>query len=193
MFSKAELRVRFRQRRETLAADLCQGLSHQIQEKAIAFLKSSSFSFKTIGLYASFRNEVETSLLFEAFRKEGNPIFYPRVSSEKKSLRFYQVDNFGQMKAGTYGLLEPLDSLPEAKSLDLLVVPGVVFDLEGYRLGYGGGFYDRLVSFPTGIRLGLAYDFQVIEALPHEKNDVVCDLVVTEKRIISPSNKAQRA
>lgn len=85
---------------------------------------------------------------------------------------------------GPFGIQEPLDSpRMEARQLRIVVVPGVVFDRRGGRLGHGGGHFDRLLSQTGGLLVGLSMDICLVEAVPLEPHDIAVDVVVTEKRL----------
>ncbi len=94
------------------------------------------------------------------------------------------------MAPGPYGLLEPLASAPEvgAEAIDVMILPGLAFDRQGRRLGYGGGYYDeaagRLRAAGRGFLVGVAYDFQIVDDCPAGAADVGVDCVVTERRVV---------
>lgn len=89
------------------------------------------------------------------------------------------------MQPGPLGILQPpRDHWLAPETLDMLLVPGVGFDLSGRRLGYGGGFYDRYLANFRGITLGLAYDLQILNQLPAEAHDQLLQMLLTESRIL---------
>ncbi|MBI1909019.1 MAG: 5-formyltetrahydrofolate cyclo-ligase [Deltaproteobacteria bacterium] len=183
--AKQNLRVRFLARREESASSFVETVGVQIQERALSVvLQKFKSPPRSVGLYSPIKNEVTTSLLFQTFRKNGSDLFYPRINRSRKKLDFFKVSGAEELQTGSFGILEPSDRGIMAEGLDLLFVPGVAFDEEGFRLGYGGGFYDRLGSVPIDLRVGLAYDFQIVSLLPRDEKDLSCDVVVTEKRII---------
>lgn len=88
----------------------------------------------------------------------------------------------------TFVVVEPKPlQLPETLKADLFIVPGVAFDREGYRLGRGKGYYDRLLKDVTAPKIGLAYSFQIVPRLPHNRYDIPMDIVVTESGIVIPA------
>lgn len=150
------------------------------------FISSEAFlSSKVIMLYMDFRNEVPTKLMIEATIKAGKKLILPLTDSNFHIIPYeipVTMNEITEINIGKYfissplGIREPNPALcPKANPLeiDFIVVPGVAFDYEGNRLGYGKGCYDNFLSKlnPNAIKLGLAYDFQILEALPHEQND----------------------
>jgi 5-formyltetrahydrofolate cyclo-ligase len=106
-------------------------------------------------------------------------------------MRFGRVGRTTRMAPNRYGIPEPLDARPlRARQLDLLLMPLVGFDHRGYRLGMGGGYYDATLAFMQHRRLwrkprlvGIAYECQRVEALPHDPWDMPLDAVLTERRV----------
>jgi 5-formyltetrahydrofolate cyclo-ligase len=134
-----------------------------------------------VGLYAAKGGEVQTRALFEALGNEGCERIFPRVRGH--ALEWASLGSWGELEPGRFGILEPPgDSVDAPGPSDFVCVPGLAFDAEGWRLGRGGGYYDR--AFPAsrpGPRLvGLAYAFQVIAAVPHDSRDRRVDAIVTE-------------
>lgn len=148
-------------------------------------------------LFASFRSEVDTLALLPYCLKEGKTVILPVTDMAQNTLRLYEVRSMDELAPGCYGIPEPAvgeDRRREVKGIDLLLIPGVAFDLQGNRLGYGKGFYDRLLrsyldALPRPQRSGniiaLAYEEQVVERIPSEAHDVRMDTIITDKRIIS--------
>ncbi len=150
---------------------------------------------KSILFYASFRSEAATIQCITHALKLKKMIMLPLVDRKKKTLRIFQIKNVSDLKSGFMGIPEP-----EAKKmnerrlndLDIAIIPGAAFDLKGNRLGYGAGYYDKLLS---GIRdqglgankpvlIALAFEEQVVPRIPSEKHDVKMDKIITEKRMI---------
>jgi 5-formyltetrahydrofolate cyclo-ligase len=116
-------------------------------------------------------------------------IYYPKVpKSAHGVLEFYSVASLAELELGFMAKIpEPglKSKRPKAAlgEIDIVVVPGVGFDGEGYRLGFGKGYYDRTLKTYEGLVIGLAYDFQIVDRLPRESHDARCDWVVSESRI----------
>jgi 5-formyltetrahydrofolate cyclo-ligase len=153
-------------------------------------------------LYASFKSEVDTTRLIEYCLAAGKVAVLPKVAkvdSINSRLRLYEIKDIKELSSGYYGIPEPdvsEDRGMRAEDMDLIVVPGVAFGEDCSRLGYGKGFYDKLLSSvmrqassvkrqKSGIRfIGLAYEEQIMESIPFESHDVKMDKIITDKRII---------
>jgi 5-formyltetrahydrofolate cyclo-ligase len=144
-------------------------------------LNSKEFkSAKTVGAYHAFGSEVKTDLIIEQARSLGKRVALPSVEGE--SLTFYELSSGKYLVKGRFGIMEPLPYDP-VDQIDLLVVPGVAFDKQGYRLGYGKGYYDRYLEKKKTFSVGLAYLFQLLESLPTSENDMKIDAIATEDSI----------
>jgi len=158
-------------------------LSQKAQGRLIA---APSFQrATTLALYSPIRHEVATDLLFSSALAAGKQIFYPRVRGE--DLEFCRIFSKNDLAVGAFGVGEPIGVATLAVAeLDLIVVPGVAFSCDGFRLGYGRGFYDRqLAGKPaTTIAVGLCFGFQLVSQLPIEEHDQQLDYIVTETKSI---------
>ena len=120
----------------------------------------------------------------------GKHIVLPLVQVDRQQLALYAIEDIDcDLTPGYRGILEPRPRRARAvapEALDLALVPGVAFDMWGGRLGFGAGFYDRLLGRLPGQvpKLGMAFDFQVIPRLPHQPHDVILDAIVTDSRVI---------
>ena len=135
-------------------------------------------------LYVSFDNEVATPGIIEYLSMEGRSIFLPSIVNKRiKPLPF---TGFDDLREGPYGILQPSDPPDHIvpQQIDLTLVPGIVFDRSGYRIGYGKGYYDCLLSELHTEAAGLAYEFQVIGRIPHDDHDVPLEYIVTESGVI---------
>jgi 5-formyltetrahydrofolate cyclo-ligase len=142
---------------------------------------------ETVMFFISFRSEVNTVPMIKKALKLKKHVVLPKVF--KKSLKAVEISNIRtDLCPGAYNILEPVNksNTVEPQRIDLVLVPGLVFDKFGYRIGYGGGYYDRwLKHIKPGRRIGLAFDFQVLSRIPHARTDVAVSKIVTEKRIIT--------
>lgn len=141
--------------------------------------------------YIDFRNEVKTDLIIKDLLSSGKNVIIPVSIPETKEMMISQVlDPEKELAKGAYGILEPKKEFirkVNPDDLDLILVPGVAFDVRGYRIGYGGGYYDRffgqqIKKIPS---VALAYDFQIIEAVPRDFFDHPVDYIITETRTIA--------
>jgi 5-formyltetrahydrofolate cyclo-ligase len=138
-----------------------------------------------VGLYFPIRNEVRTEGIFEKAREYGKELYFPRVVNAL--LCFHKVDGLGELRPGKFGVPEPSRHSAEihVKDLDMIIVPGVAFDLRGRRLGYGKGFYDRTLADVSREKVvGLAYGFQIVSFIPAESEDKSVGVLITENGII---------
>jgi 5-formyltetrahydrofolate cyclo-ligase len=190
---KRSIRDELLARRRHLAAETCLGRSLEAQQNLL--LTPEFVAATVVGLYSPVRNEVFTEEIFTEARRCGKTVTYPRVRGTL--LDFVEVRERQELEPGAYGILEPggVRVVPLA-ALELIVVPGVAFDLAGHRLGYGKGFYDRFLHERKGHLVGLCFDFQLVEKLPAEVHDVRMNMVVTEERTlrfaaVSPGSNRQ--
>ena len=180
---KVSIRKQFLDCRKQLDLSAHSRASQQIQQQLIAsecFVRA-----KTLALYSPINNEVATEQIFSAAKKLDKQIYYPRVAGNEFS--FFKVGTLDELLQGAFGVAEPVSAEKiSVTDLDLVVVPGVAFDLRGHRLGYGRGFYDRqLVGKPAKTAsVGLCFDFQLCDSLPVEAHDQVLDFIATETRFI---------
>lgn len=141
--------------------------------------------------YMHFRSEVMTSALIEQLLSEGKTVALPYTSTADRRLGTVRIsDPVHQVAPGYCGIMEPLPELRKSCSLDpatidAVIIPGSVFDPRGGRLGYGGGYYDRFLAdmAPWAIRIGLAFELQLVDHVPVEDHDQFMDYVVSEKKI----------
>lgn len=146
----------------------------------------------TVMLFASFASEVDTATLVEQALLGGKTVCLPRVLAPRQMAAFRIRDPRTDLIPGTWGIREPRDGLPEVApgDIDAVIVPGSVFDIEGRRYGYGGGFYDNFLprTRTDAPRIALAFDLQVVAELATEPHDLRVDAIVTETRLIRRSD-----
>lgn len=128
-----------------------------------------------------YKAEVQTGMLLEECFKLGKKVALPKVDGDE--MDFYPVESLTDVKPGYFGILEPVTTKKVEVNQGFMTVPGVAFTKEGYRMGYGKGFYDRyLERFPKIYTCGLAYECQLVEHLPIEPHDKKLDeLIVLQK------------
>lgn len=132
---------------------------------------------RTLLLYYALHDEVDTSLLFK--RLSDKTILLPKViDSENMELRIYTGEN--DLATGCYGIKEPVGKVfADFAKIDVAIIPGMAFDCQGHRLGRGKGYYDRLLSkIPQAYKIGLCFDFQIIDSVPVDSHDIRMDEVV---------------
>jgi 5-formyltetrahydrofolate cyclo-ligase len=141
--------------------------------------------------YVDMKNEVQTRKFIAQALTDGKMAACPRVNLKKKEMDFYYIDSLKDLEEGTMGILEPKQSCERADSASaLLIMPGVAFDGQLNRVGYGGGYYDRYVKAnPWHKTVAVAFEFQMFDEVPHDENDVRPQLLITESRIYQKPRK----
>ncbi len=183
--SKKVLRKLIQERRDSLANDLKQKKIAAIIQKFLG-LKQYSDSVNLLA-YFPFRSEIDTRILIEKALSRGKRIALPKVNKEKLDL-YYIKSLLIDLEPGCYDIMEPVPSECERAlplEIDLVIVPGVGFDTGMNRLGYGGGFYDKLLReiSPQAPRIALAFDLQVVDHIPVSEHDLKIDILITESSI----------
>jgi len=136
---------------------------------------------KTVMFYVSTKNEVETHLMIkEALRHKS--VLVPKVSGEE--IVPIEIKDFSELIPGAHDILEPMGGNVFQGKIDLVIVPGVAFDQDKHRLGYGHGYYDKFLAQTDAITIGLAFEENMVEKLPREPHDINVDKVITDKKII---------
>lgn len=139
---------------------------------------------EVIFVYISFRSEVDTHRFIKRAKEDGKRIAVPISIPKDKVLLPFEISGLDDLAPGTWGILEPVkDSCRpvDSREIDLAVVPGLAFDHSFHRLGYGAGYYDRFLPSlrKDAVKLGIGYDFQLLDRLPVEKFDIPLDGVIT--------------
>ncbi|MDD3889429.1 MAG: 5-formyltetrahydrofolate cyclo-ligase [Syntrophomonadaceae bacterium] len=137
---------------------------------------------RTIMGFASFRNEVDLIPFLEEQKRQGKTILLPRVK-DKNTMEAVEFTSWEDINQGSFGIREPDGEPFDVESIDVVLVPGLVFDYRGYRLGYGRGYYDNfLVNLKKGAFIcGICYEFQVVENVTPHAADIPVHWIVTEK------------
>ncbi len=139
---------------------------------------------KGIGVFASVPEEINTYLLLEGVLSAGKRLYLPKVVKGKTHFDFYPVNDIKKLAPGAFGILEPTVPKPaDWSELDLVLVPGLAFDRHGNRLGFGKGYYDRVLPLlrKSTLIVGLAYSFQIVDKVPVSTEDVPMKALLSEK------------
>ncbi|KLO23334.1 5-formyltetrahydrofolate cyclo-ligase [Marinitoga sp. 1197] len=175
---KNKIRKLMLEKRTNLKIKLYNTYNEIILKKTIEYLKS--IKFNSIATYYPFRNEVNLLKLVDLLNDKD--IVFPKIKG--KDIYFVKVTSVNDFEKGKFGIMEPVGTSYN-KKIDVYIIPGVAFDKKMYRLGYGGGYYDRYFSRNTKTHLiGVAFDFQILESLPVYKHDIKMDIIFTENRVI---------
>lgn len=182
METKQEIREQLKKVRKRLEDSDWKQATDKITEKVI---QSDAFREATdIFCYMSIANEVGTTGIIEEAWRLGKEVWMPKVSGT--DMDFYQVQSLEELRTGAFGVPEPSGEGEKASAEDgLMIVPGVAFDREGHRIGYGKGYYDQYIRrHPAVITMGIAFDFQLMEKIPVEEQDENVDFIVTETLLL---------
>lgn len=185
---KASIRKIVLSRRNALSVEIRKVKDLKIKEKILA-LPEFRAAHKIL-LYASFRSEVDTLDLLKYCVDYGKIIVLPKVDRNNDELTLYRIEDMNEVVAGYMGIPEPqvhAGRRMPVEEMDLIIVPGVAFDGHCNRLGYGKGFYDKLLTRGAKAKIAIAYEEQIVEYIPSEPYDIKMDKIITDKRIIECS------
>ena len=175
--------------REVLSEQERSVLDDRITQKLLA--TSEYAEATTVLTYVSVSSEVSTRMFIESALRDGKTVAVPRCLPGH-CLEFVAITSLDQLIAAPFGLLEPPKELPtlteEQMDASICIVPALLVDTKGYRLGYGAGFYDRFLSTYPGKKICLAYQQNLSRTtLPHAAFDVAVDVVITESDVLTCS------
>lgn len=184
---KQRIREQLLERRNALSALEVLKQSNQVLDTLYGMQECRNAS--TVLSYISFGTEVNThGCIRSLLADDARQVLVPVVASrEKRRMILSELRDWSELSTGAYGILEPTPECVRrrpASEVDLALVPGVAFDWQGHRIGYGGGYYDGLLRRIDGTAVALAYRFQVCDRLPQEPHDVRVDAVATEDELV---------
>lgn len=163
-----------------------------LSEKIFNNLRNHSFFNNSthVMIYLDFKNEVKTDLIINYCLENNKKVYIPICIPETRELCVSRITNLEELQSGHYGIREPgleYIRLSDSNLIDLILVPGVAFDVSGNRIGFGAGYYDRFMMRlkPGAIKAALAYSFQIVDTLPSDEYDIPMDYIVTEKYTIN--------
>ena len=183
---KNEIRKELLDVRKNMSKKDVISLSKQIQKRL--FELDEFKNADTILFYVSYGNEVFTHDMIKDCLKKKRNVIVPISDEQNKKLFLSKLEKWTDLSKGAYHILEPKKEKINETSvfeIDLVIVPGVCFDLHGCRIGHGEGYYDGLLKDSTNAaHIGLAYENQIIEEVPIESHDIPVDKIITEDRVI---------
>jgi len=182
--NKNEIRGKLLEKRKSFSHEELQEKNSKIFEKLFSLQEFSSAN--NIGVYISFKNEVGTRKIIEKLLSENKNVFAPVMDFGNEHFSYAKLSSLENLTENKYGVSEPKEKeFVEASKIDVFLVPGAAFDKRGYRIGWGKGYYDKFFNKnnPTGKKIGLFFEFQLIKEVPVEEFDVKMDYIVTEKEI----------
>lgn len=181
---KAALRSELRSRRAAISNDIRAGRNQMLWEQLFSRLKELKTA-KTLLLYFPLPHEISLLPVFNYARERGIDCAFPRCGETTGEMDFYLVESLDELAIGKYGIREPKASAQKITDFSdsLVFVPALAFDRKGFRLGYGGGYYDRFLATHKVTSVGITYEEFLTQSLPRDKFDRPVTLVVTEKEI----------
>jgi 5-formyltetrahydrofolate cyclo-ligase len=188
MLEKNTLRQQMKDTLSKLSKPLYEDFSYKIANKL--YEDPDWVTAGTIGITISKQPEVDTYQIIRKAWELGKQVVVPKCHPKEKKLSFRKLTEFSQLESVFYGLLEPIEAETievSPEQINLLIVPGLAYIKEGYRIGFGGGYYDRLLQQYTGKTTSLAFDFQVVSYIPIEKHDIPVSKIITNHEVIKIS------
>lgn len=204
---KTELRKQTEAARAALSAEERAFYSAQACDEAIRYLDTLFPTIEndtfTLFSYVPFRTELDVTPVMQWCWQRGGRVAVPKVIADRKLMSLHLIGGLDELVTGKWGIREPEMSAPivsDLSAIDVLLVPGLAFDGEGGRLGYGGGYYDAFIrrcrenAGKEPYKLAVAFDAQLVDAVPMDDHDFRVDAVVTEKRkwFVTTGNKDAR-
>lgn len=190
MKDKISLRKELLGRRDAIPPEVRRIKDRLVLEKIISLDEVTGAH--ALLLFASFRSEVDTHEMMRALLAAGKRVIVPKVDKEKHTLLLYEISNVDELVPGYMGIPEPPVSAGAAQAdvsgVDVVIIPGAGFDPAGNRIGYGGGYYDRLLAEMKGKIpiVAPAYEEQMVGSIPAEPHDIMVSVIVTDRRVIRP-------
>lgn len=174
------IRQQILDKRKSFTSSEIQAMSDEVME--VVELSGAFQDAKNIFIYYGCNGEVETKPFIDKWSQEKN-FYLPVVVGDQMVLRKYSAQT--TFKMSTFGILEPEgNDFTDYKKLNLAIVPGLAFDRKMNRLGYGKGYYDRFFKSVNVSKLGVCFDFQLIDSMPSENHDVKMDVLISENELI---------
>jgi 5-formyltetrahydrofolate cyclo-ligase len=183
--AKEELRKRLAGLRRTLSAD-----TRKERSAALCTMLATHVGFekaRVVAGYSALRFEVDPRQLLERAFEQGKTVALPRVLQTTNSLALHAINADSELVESAFSVREPREDAPLVPfdQVDLVLVPGLAFDERGHRLGYGKGFYDRLLpQLPNALRIGLAFELSLLVEVPAAAHDVQVHWICTDRRMI---------
>lgn len=185
---KTAIRASVRVARASIPADVRTRASHNLAAHLLALPEIASAH--VVLAYAASAEEIDVAPAVDALRERGVRVVFPRICGPGE-LTLHDIECDADLEAGPFGIRQPCETSAECPrdEVDAVLVPGVAFDPVGRRLGYGGGYYDRLLpTLPAAATaIGVAFDEQLVPELPAEEHDARMGVVVTPSRVLRVS------
>jgi len=177
---KTALRKHLLKKRDSTSYDLMEIHSKKIFSKLIKTKLISEA--KSIGCYFSIGSEVQTIPIITHFLNEKKTVSLPKISG--KEMTFRKIEGLEKLEKGEFDISEPRDNAVIEENHDIILVPSIGLDVDGNRIGYGQGFYDKFLKNSNSIKIALAFSKQIVKNIPTTEIDVKMDWIITEKDVI---------
>lgn len=192
--AKDLIRAEFSARRDALELS-----ERELRSAKICSYVEGLVSFKhadIVLLYAPIKSEIDVMPIALSALSKGKRVAFPRCNKENRTMKFHFISSFDDFEIGAYGIREPKAELPvfdpsSTQGVAVCFLPGLAFDVFGYRLGYGKGYYDKFLNSFSGCTIGVTYTELIAPSLPKGKFDMPCNIMLTEKGIkpVKPEKK----
>ncbi len=152
-----------------------------------SFINSMSYKHcDSLIIYVSRKDEVDTLKIIQKALLDNKRVAVPKCIPHKIALEFYEIKNMSDLEKGHYGILEP--NKDKCKKINphfysICIVPAISFDIEGFRIGFGKGYYDRFLEKFEGLKIGITYSLLITKKLPRGRFDQNIELIVSEKGV----------
>lgn len=179
---KSQLREKYRQMRLEMPSEVKAEKDGKIAERITKLWQYRKN--RVLLTYVSTAIEVDTRAIIERALRDGKKVAVPRCVPDTRAMEFYFIDCLDDLQPGTFGVLEPFpdpQKLVTDYSEGMCLVPAFAYDWNGFRLGYGKGYYDRFLSRFRGNIIGICYSECIRPSLPHGRYDRAVDLLVTDR------------
>ena len=148
---------------------------------------------KSIFCFVSLAEEVNTRSLIDSMLQEGKLLTIPKIIHSKEMIAV-PFKRWSELSPGQLGILTPISSVPYKEDIDICIIPGIGFTENGTRLGYGQGYYDKwLAKHIVKYKIAVAFEYQLVDNLPTDANDIAMDMIVTEERVIKINSESINA
>lgn len=185
MDAKKKLRKTIKAKLSELSLPQYEDQSYMVAQQL--FQNDEWMEASTVAITVSKAPEVDTFQIIRKGWEQGKRMVVPKCEPKTRRLDFRELKRFSELESVFYGLLEPIVSetnTVSAGEIDLVVVPGLAFNKDGYRLGFGGGYYDRFLANYHGKTISLAFKDQIVSDIPIESHDIPVRKIITSEGVI---------
>ncbi|MGL4654883.1 MAG: 5-formyltetrahydrofolate cyclo-ligase [Sarcina sp.] len=181
---KKSLRKTMRDKRKSMDSSEKEILDKELREKL--FQTEEYKNSKNIFIYVSMEDEINTIEIIKQAFKDGKIIAVPKIMRDKR-MKALKINSLDELSIGYFNVLEPTENAKDlSEDIDLTIVPGLAFDSENKRLGYGGGFYDKFFEeHKNSFKISLCYDYQFVTTVYPKEYDVSVEMIISNNHIVN--------